>query len=224
MKTYFKFLACAMLTVSSVSFAQDNAKTGTPNSPTPWLALADQCWKSDSRLVQANIWQGQGEQFHLTLRKLTTPQADKVGCHVEISIPVTVKNEQCDGINTLAFMANGRSSFALGNLKNIEGQMLGSVFTQYKGKALGLAVIGGVGRWAATSRKGITIEDKIPAIPIPAMGGNIALGYTSCKISFELLPASNEATVGYSSGRAGESVTYEKTTLPLSQILSLPLL
>jgi hypothetical protein len=138
---------------------------------------------------------------------------------------VKVVNETCKGINTLGLLLGGSSSFAVGKLKKSEAvqnstMQVADIFAHYEGSALGVGFGIGAGHWQTVSSTGLKNFHRFGAVPIPfAMeGADVALGYTSCDISYDLVPQSDSVEITINKGRGNSS----KQTTTLSEILNLP--
>jgi hypothetical protein len=103
-----------------------------------------------------------------------------------LQIPVQVQNETCQGINTLGFAFMAENSFATGEYQNLKGHHIRDLFDSYRGRAVGGGVLAGYGKWASVSNSGLQLKKSLTALPVPIMGGDIALGYTDCQISFSV--------------------------------------
>lgn len=100
-------------------------------------------------------------------------------------IPVAVRQSECAGVRNLGF-ATGGSDLASGSFEGLSGHRLTELFTAYNGKASGLGAVIGYGRWNAVSAQGISVGDKRLAVPLPTLGGDIAIGATKCEYSLEI--------------------------------------
>ena len=223
------FLMTALMAFSTVTYAGQQAELRSYEPKAPQisadalLAEADKCWNQEGSYEQNTIWENSEGKLSLALRKFSQRNSTQPVCYVSITIPVKAVDERCEGINTLAFLGGGKTSLASGDIKNTKGQYLSSLFSHYQGRAQGAALLAGVGRWTAKTDKGISIEGTIGAIPVPILGGNVGLGYTSCDLSFELAPEKNEAEVYLSIHQGNKVLKGGKRIIPLEQILSLPL-
>lgn len=203
---------------SSTSRAQESI-----SSDEAWMQRAQACWDSAKLdYKRAVIYEDMDKKPRLSISKYIFGRDHSPACNVEINLPVKTSVEACKGINTLGFVFGGRSSFATGEISGYEGQPLASLFTSYKGTAIGAALVGGYGRWQAVSQRHIKIADAIPALPVPIPGGNFALGVTDCQLHYELSPASTEVelTLSESSSFNGARDVHRKI-LRLDQLLNL---
>lgn len=221
MKTTITFLSTLLLSLPALSTAPE----------TQWLRNVEQCWsQAEVRFSTAFV----ANLLNDYTRPLTSERTltltvdrgfadDRGSCFVTFSIPVKTENDRCDGVDTLAFAMGGRSTFAEGSLQNWEGRSLNQLFQTYKGKAIGLGLGAGYGRWSSSSELGVRIKDSMGGIPLPAAGiGNIALGVTSCRTQFELQPASDEVKITLRT-RVNGALVVETKSIPLSQMIDFPL-
>ncbi|MBX3039853.1 MAG: hypothetical protein KF789_03965 [Bdellovibrionaceae bacterium] len=197
------------------------------------LSLANRCWSGVQNKSYPNHLIGgydfgnkeRGQDLVLTMRRQTSLDA-QTKCSVDVETRVKTINEMCDGIDTLKFGLMGQRSFATGKIKNFDGLTLGSLFRSYKGQAVGIGIVGGAGSWSAKSNDGLQIKGRMTAIPVPFPGGDVALGYTACNLSYELSPASEKATVVVTiqttqDGRL--NFKHLKTEVPLNAVMNLAL-
>lgn len=133
-----------------------------------------------------------------------------------ISIPLRAVNENCEGLNSLRFAMNGRSSFATGEVSGLEGQAIKNLFADYKGRASGAAFLGGRGKWSIQNTNGISISDQVIALPVPTHGGDLAIGVTACDVSLSLEP-STQSLIQVDRSRQNR----EKIQVPTEQVLEL---
>lgn len=201
----------AAMAFSSISFANANVDAEQ------WRVNADNCWnRTATDYTDTRVWEKADGSLLLILSKMSFGKKGQAKCSMTITVPVKSENESCEGINSIGFAIDGRKSFAAGNIRSEGTTSIAQIFSHYSGNALGLAVLGGVGHWESTTNRGVHIEDKIVAIPMPMMGGNLAVGYTSCRIKFDLAPASTEAEIDIS-----DDAIRTKKSIPLEQILNL---
>lgn len=221
MKTTITFLSTLLLSLPAFA----------TTSETEWLRAVEQCWsQADVRFSTARVANLMKDytrplttESELTLTVNRGVADDRGSCFVTFAIPVKTENDRCEGVNTLAFAMGGRSTFAEGPLENWEGRSFNQLFQTYKGKAIGLGLGAGYGRWSSSSDLGVRIKDSMGGIPLPALGiGNLALGVTSCRTHFELQPASDEVKITLRT-RVNGVLAVETKSIPLSQIIDFPL-
>jgi hypothetical protein len=225
MKNYQKWIMTATMAFSSISIAggtelrsaisqnhqEKLEQAGTIQAVrNAWVNI----YEAETKI---NVWDGVNNQMKVEIEK-TTQNAS-----VSVRFNVKAVNEVCDGIDGVAFLLGGVSSFAVGETKKPLARQdanikVADLFTHYKGAALGAGLGVGAGHWSATSEKGLTNFKKLVAIPIPFMGGDFALGFTSCRIAYDLQLDGDQAEYFISVG--GQ---HARETGSAANILDLPL-
>lgn len=207
MSSHFRslFIALSLMLLSPLSaFAQENACTS-----------AEECWTMKRDKERLAVWIAdlsiqEGYPLSAQIMKYGSQSSETM----IIRIPLRAVNENCEGLNSLRFAINGRSSFATGKVSGLEGQAIKNLFADYKGRASGAAFLGGRGKWSIRNEQGITISDQVIALPVPTLGGDLAMGVTACDVSLSLEPSA-QSLIQVNRSRENR----EKIQVPTEQVL-----
>lgn len=176
-------IASAML----LGFFALSAQAGTatlsapswPQEPSEAARALEQAVRDCGADARTSLW-SYGDSLHVMYLN------DKGSCAYFI-VQTAFQPSKCEGVNTFALALNG-GSLAHGHFRNFQGHRVADLFGSYQGTALGAGLFAGAGRWEASKENGITYGDKRIAIPIPIPGGDLGLGFTSCRFSSTLSP------------------------------------